>query len=53
MAQILSAPRRTKAAWANTVRLMEGRGAELSQQEEEVISDYLGRNFGVRYSEDE
>ncbi len=53
IAQIFSASRRSRTEWAQTVRLMEERGAELSAQEERVISDYLGRNFGLRDPEDE
>lgn len=43
-AQVLSV-RKTPEAWATTVRLMVGRGAELSAHEEKVMIDYLAAHF--------
>jgi quinoprotein glucose dehydrogenase len=45
--QIFTAARRSPLEWSNTVRQMAGRGAALSPEETQAISDYLGANFAL------
>jgi cytochrome c5 len=44
---VVIAKRKTEDAWAQTVDQMISRGAKVSDEDYDIIVDYLAKNFGV------